>query len=112
MIYTLEQKREALAKGELWWRFPKSAIDENRAWARVNEDYEPDTPSDAALSRIFSEYFIGPTPPRVLSELEGELQEALKALLLAVDIDTVRMLVDDEPFDNAQAAIQKAESTT
>lgn len=30
MSYTLKQKREALAKGELWWRFPKSVIDENR----------------------------------------------------------------------------------
>lgn len=104
MNYTLEQKREALAEGELWWRFPKSGIDENRAWARVNEDYEPDTPSDAALSRSFFEYFIGPTPPRVLSELEGELLEALKY---------ARRFLKPEDHDCAfvDAAIQKAEST-
>lgn len=125
MNYTLEQKREALAKGELWWRFPKSVIDENRVWSRVDEDYRQDTPSDAALRRSFSEYFIGPTPPRVLSELEGELLEALKELLIDMRLaqTNMRAAAKRDPawegcaeaiqprVDAAIAAIQKAEST-
>ena len=95
MNYTLEQKREALAKGELWWRFPNADYASDAEW--TNE-------ADMAVRSPTAEYFIGPTPPRVLSELEGELLEALKY---------ARRFLKPEDHDCAfvDAAIQKAEST-
>lgn len=77
----------------------------------MNEDYEPDVPSDFVLSRSFSEYHIGPTPPRVLSELEGELLEALKAVLpyLTDGEDAGDEATKLAPI--VRAAIKKAEPT-
>lgn len=104
MSYTLEQKREALAKGELWWRFPISKFEENKQWSRPHIQY---ITNPAAI------YFIGSTPPRVLSELEGELLEALKWMhqhVLELCL-THNHPLPQASLDRSTAAIQKAEST-
>ena len=99
MSYTLEQKEFAQSVGSLWWRFPNEHGTIDKAWSICLED---------VLSAPGAEYHIGPTPPRVLSELEGELLEALKLLegtcgAPALEYDSpIRIL--------ARAAIQKAEA--
>lgn len=104
MNYTLEQKREALAKGELWWRFPSFGDDFHRTWTLMSNDLQDCLVRDKDLGMPGAEYLIGPTPPRVLSELEVELLDALKY---------ARRFLKPEDHDCAfvDAAIQKAEST-
>lgn len=108
MSYTLEQKREALAKGELWWRFPDERNPIDKEWSLCL--------SRGCDESLEAEYHIGPTaptaptPPRVLSELEGELLEALKAVLpyLTDGEDAGDEAAQLAPI--ARAAIQKAEA--
>lgn len=105
MSYTLEQKREALAKGELWWRRPLSQL--LGEWEKF-----PYYSASPHINDPRAKYHIGqtPTPPRVLSELEGELLEALKTLIDAHPIPS--SVCSDRPaYEQARAAIQKAEST-
>lgn len=104
MNYTLEQKREAHGKGELWWRFPHHHSYQAKAWSLINDDFGGEPADDSDFDRRRAEYFIGPTPPRVLSELEGELLEALKGLVALSHSGCVG------PWDIARAAIQKAEA--
>ena len=85
MNYTLKQKREAFSQRKLWWRFPESTSEMMREWSLMNDDYEGGIPSDAMLERASAQYRIGPTPPRVLSELEVELLEALKEVFEQCD---------------------------
>lgn len=101
MSYTLEQKREARANGELWWRFANASYGPDQQW--TNEQ-------NAAISAKGAEYFIGPTPPRVLSELERELLEACKAINI---LDPQESSTGDwnEAFKLVSAAIKKAEAT-
>jgi hypothetical protein len=96
MSHTLEQKREAVKRNGLWVRFPESCYVGNRLWSLADQEY---------LELPTAVYFIGPTPPRVLSELEGELLEALKGLVALSHSGCVG------PWDVARAAIQKAEGT-
>ena len=116
MSYTLEQKIEARAKGELWWRFPIPKFEENKQWSR---------PNILHITSPVAIYFIGPTPPRVRSELEGELLEALNELLIDMRLaqTNMRAAAKRDPawegcaeaiqprVDAAIAAIKKAEST-
>ena len=104
MNYTLEQKREALAKGELWWRFPSFGDDFHRTWTLMSNDLQDCLVRDKDLGMPCAEYLIGPTPPRVLSELEVELLDALKGLVALSHSGCVG------PWDIARAAIQKAEA--
>jgi len=103
MSYTLEQKREAVKRNELWWRFPNELGAGDRAWSLCG----------CGISSSEAEYHIGPTaptPPRVLSELEGELLEACKRL-----IGSLGVMIGDPDNDGdiifARAAIKKAEAT-
>jgi len=114
MSYTLEQKREALAKGELWWRFPSFGDDFHRTWTLMSNDLQDCLVRDKDLGMPGAEYFIGPIPPRVLSELEGELLEALKAMVSCWRSVCLSHGWDPEHVVEAvraKAAIQKAEPT-
>ena len=100
--YTLEQKREAFDRGELWWRFPKSGYPEDRKWMLLSDDiisFDGSCANDPD-----SEYHIGPTPPRVLTELEQELLKQLKEATRL--LDTYLPDADTWPMHNA---IAKAE---
>ena len=110
MSYALEQKREALQKGELWWRFPNELGAGDRAWSLCG----------CGISSSEAEYHIGPTaptPPRVLSELEGELLEELKYLVEVAESAMRAANRDGGEYDIGEmlqsplAAIQKAEAT-
>ena len=110
MSYTLEQKREAWALRQLWWRFPESSLEHSKAWTSVSDDFDGSSiPQDRHLNRSGAEYHIGPTPPRVLSELEGELLEALKEVFEQCDGYVPN--TSKATWRKAAAAIQKAEST-
>ena len=100
MSYTLEQKEFAQSVGSLWWRFPNEHVPIDKAWSLCLED---------VLSAPGAEYHIGPTPPRVLSELEGELLEALKEVFEQCDGYVPN--TSKATWRKAAAAIQKAEST-
>ena len=123
MSYTLEQKQAAVDRMELWWRFPGSESSYSDQWTKVSTDIIDVEICD--LPTIGAEYFIGPTPPRVLSELEGELLEALNELLIDMRLaqTNMRAAAKRDPawegcaeaiqprVDAAIAAIKKAEST-
>mgnify|MGYP003492872625 CR=1 FL=1 len=111
MSYTLEQKRDALKSNELWWRFPEWDDDHHRKWTLMNVDLDGCIVMPSDFDMTGAEYFIGPTPPRVLSELEGELLEALKAVLpyLTDGEDAGDEATQLAPI--VRAAIKKAEST-
>ncbi len=125
MSYTLEQKRDAFERGELWWRFPSFGDDFHRQWTLMSNDLGECLVRDKDFDMQGAEYLIGPTPPRVLSELEGELLEALKELLIDMRLaqTNMRAAAKRDPawegcaeaiqprVDAAIAAIQKAEST-
>ena len=117
MNYTLEQKRDAVKRGDLWWRFPEMADEHHQRWTLVHEDLEHYV-EDEDLQHKDGIYHIGPTspteptPPRVLSELEGELLEALKWMRQHV---VELCLTHNHPIpqaslDRSTAAIQKAEA--
>lgn len=82
MSYTLEQKALAAISDHLWWRLP-ACKDGSEAWSLVSHDFTKVTLED--LQHPDAVYFIGPTPPPVLSELEGELLEALKEVFEQCD---------------------------
>ena len=110
MTYTLEQKREAFELRQLWWRYPSFSDEFLRSWTRVSDDVRCISTED--LESLGAEYHIGPTaptPPRVLSELEGVLLEALKVM-----VRRVRTGYDGLPQGHgirmAEEAIQKAEA--
>lgn len=73
--YTLEQKAVALIRNELWWRFPDESNGAEN-WSLIRDDIGAANESD--LTDKNAEYHIGPTPPRVLTELEQELLGALR----------------------------------
>ena len=113
MSYTLEQKAVAYVENTLWWRFPDNQDSDHRRWTRVADDIAPIRTRE--LQDDKAEYFIGPTPPRVLSELEGELLEALKGLDEAYCRCMEPLTRDERTEDRkrliaARAAIQKAEA--
>ena len=111
MSYTLEQKREAMKKGELWWRLPESPLEYSKNWTSVSIDLRGGFGAKTRyLDLTAAEYHIGPTPPRVLSELERELLEALKAVLpyLTDGEDAGDEATQLAPI--ARTAIQKAEA--
>ena len=108
MSYTLEQKAVAYVENTLWWRFPDNQDSDHRRWTRVADDIAPIRTRELQDGK--AEYFIGPTHPRVLSELEGELMEACKRLMGSLGV----MIGDPENDDDiifARAAIKKAEAT-
>lgn len=125
MSYTLEQKREAVKRNELWWMCLDTDDEYLSKWTSVHQDMGGVNFHDGYLLQDGTEYFIGPTPPRVLSELEGELLEALKELLIDMRLaqTNMRAAAKRDPawegcaeaiqprVDAAIAAIQKAEST-
>lgn len=116
MSYTIKQKREAVDRNELWVCFPNGCYVSSNQWRSAHP---------ALLELSTAIYFIGPTPPRVLSELEGELLDALKELLIDMRLaqTNMRAAAKRDPawegcaeaiqprVDAAIAAIQKAEST-
>ena len=123
MSYTLEQKAVAYVENTLWWRFPDNQDSDHRRWTRVADDIAQIMTRE--LQDDKAEYFIGPTHPRVLSELEGELLEALNELLIDMRLaqTNMRAAAKRDPawegcaeaiqprVDAAIAAIKKAEST-
>jgi hypothetical protein len=120
MSYTLEQKRDAVKRKELWWMCIGTDDEHLSKWTSVHQDMGGVNFHDGYLLQDGTEYFIGaaapgsptaPTPPRVLSELEGELLEALKAVLpyLTDGEDAGDEATQLAPI--VRAAIQKAEAT-
>jgi hypothetical protein len=109
MSYTLEQKRDAVKRKELWWMCIGTDDEYLSKWTSVHQDMGGVNFHDGYLLQDGTEYFIGPTPPRVLSELEGELLEACKRL-----IGSLGVMIGDPESDGdiifARAAIQKAEA--
>ena len=107
MSYTIEQKREALKRLELWWRVP-GPNSQDCEWSRFIM-----TANSSYLDTKHAEYFIGPTPPRVLTELEGELLGALKAIEQAAfnDRDCHRSSPTWQAITKASEVLQKAEGT-
>jgi hypothetical protein len=111
MSYTLEQKREALHCNELWWRLPNELGAGDRKWSLCFYH--------GCISSSEAEYHIGPTaptPPRVLSELEGGLLEALKEIDSRLSISAEIGLTAEEAYDSfyqdvVRSAIQEAEGT-
>lgn len=110
MEYTIEQKRDALSRCALWWRFPASNDEYISDWSRITDDLFH--PVDDDLKCVNAEYHIGdepPTPPRVLSELERELLVALERY---VQQDLLIGTVDDNLHRTACAVIAKAKGET
>jgi hypothetical protein len=107
MSYTLEQKAVAYVENTLWWRFPDNSDSDHRRWTRVADDIAPIKTRE--LQDDKAEYFIGPTPPRVLSELEGELLEALKEVFEQCDGYVPN--TSKATWRKAAAVISKAEGT-
>lgn len=109
MDYTYQEKCVAAIECKLWWRFPDSVHECDREWARVTDDVTNVVASD--LSKTNAEYHIGdepPKPPRVLSELERELLEALESMVgMHEEGATLHGLVGPT-IDLARAAIAKA----
>ena len=110
MSYTLEQMALASIGDQLWWRLP-AAKDGSEEWSIVSHDFAKVTPED--LQHPDAVYFIGPTPPRVLSELEGELLDALKELHERLTQSVQLGLTAEEAYDSfyqdvVQSAISKA----
>ena len=102
MTYTFDQKLTAFERDESWWRFPASDFAYEREWSKVRADVIKF--NGARANDPDSEYHIGPTPPRVLTELE---QELLKQLNEATRLlDTYLPDADTWPMHNA---IAKAE---
>ena len=107
--YTLDQKAVALIRNELWWRFPDVPGAEN--WSLIRDDVGIANESD--LTDKNAAYHIGPTPPRVLTELEEELLGVLhycEHMLMTYDFD--RIDSDDiceKGLTRIRSAIAKAE---
>lgn len=102
MSYTLEQKREALERNELWVRYPSSRFERERIWERVDPLAKTITQYLRHRSGL---YFIGPTPPRVLSELEGELANVL-GNLFALVMGECRQLLDEDSGGDSDLYMQ------
>ena len=100
--YTLEQKAVALIRNELWWRFPDAPGAEN--WSLIRDDVGIANESD--LTDKNAAYHIGPTPPRVLTELEQELLNQLKEATRL--LDTYLPYADTWPMHNAIAKAEGA----
>ncbi|WP_374257664.1 hypothetical protein [Aquabacterium sp.] len=88
MTYSLDEKTAAVERGELWWRFPTSRDAHSREWSLLSDDLSQPYDEDLQLEddRIPAEYHIGPTAPVVLTELERELLDALKAVRRSLSI--------------------------
>jgi len=110
MSYTLEQKREALAKGDLWWRFPEFDDDHHRKWTLMNVDLDGWIAMLSDFDMPGAEYHIGPTAPRVLSELDGELLDLLNGVLKMERGSSGRIIIEGWQEEAIRAAIQKAEA--
>ena len=78
MEYTLEQKALAAIRGDLWWRKPDGAHEDERTWSLLHEDVGCVELGD--LQKPGFVYHIGPKAPPILSELEAELLAALELL--------------------------------
>jgi hypothetical protein len=78
MEYTLEQKALAAIRGDLWWRVPDGAYENERTWSLLHEDVAPVELGDLQKRGVV--YHIGPKAPPILSELEAELLAALVAV--------------------------------
>ena len=102
MNYTLEQKALAVLENNLWWRMPNGSPDEQE-WSLIVDDIGGVTTED--LKHEDAVYFIGSTPPRVLSELEGELANALENLFALV-MGECRQLLDEDSGGNSSLYMQ------
>lgn len=79
MEYTYQEKCVAAIECKLWWRFPEALGAGSQNWTLITDDLISIESKD--LRKPGVEYYIGdepPKPPRVLSELERELLEALE----------------------------------
>jgi hypothetical protein len=80
MEYTLEQKALAAIRGDLWWRVPDGAYENERTWSLLHEDVAPVELGDLQKRGVV--YHIGPKAPPIMSELEAELLAALELLFV------------------------------
>jgi hypothetical protein len=79
MEYTLEQKALAAIRGDLWWRLPDGAHEDERTWSLLHEDVGCVELGD--LQKPGFVYHIGPKAPPILSESEAEFCSILESLI-------------------------------